>query len=71
MKKGYWIVVDRLISDEAAVKAYGAAAGPALESLGGRLLTRSTSQVQPREAGLPQRAILVEFESYENRACRL
>jgi uncharacterized protein (DUF1330 family) len=66
VKNGYWVVVYRSISDEAAVKAYAAAAGPALESLGGRLLTRSTSQVQPREAGLPQRAVLVEFESYEN-----
>lgn len=65
MKKGYWVVVYRSIPDEAAVKAYAAAAGPALESLGGRLLTRSTSQVQPHEAGLPQRAVLVEFESYE------
>jgi uncharacterized protein (DUF1330 family) len=66
MKKGYWVVAYRSISDEAAVKAYAAAAGPALESLGGRILTRSVSQVQPREAGLPQRAVLVEFESYEN-----
>jgi uncharacterized protein (DUF1330 family) len=65
MKKGYWVVVCRSISNEAAVKAYAAAAGPALESLGGRLLTRSVSQVQPRESGLPQRAVLVEFESYE------
>jgi uncharacterized protein (DUF1330 family) len=66
MKKGYWVVAYRSISDEAAVKAYAAAAGPALESLGGRILTRSVSQVQLREAGLPQRAVLVEFESYEN-----
>jgi uncharacterized protein (DUF1330 family) len=66
VKKGYWVVAYRSISDEAAVKAYAAAAGPALESLGGRILTRSVSQVQPREAGLPHRAILVEFESYEN-----
>ena len=65
MKKGYWVVVYRSISDEAAVKAYAAAAVPALESLGGLLLTRSTSQVQPHEAGLPQRVVLVEFKSYE------
>ena len=65
MKKGYWVVAYRSISDEAAVKAYAAAAGPALESLGGRVLTRSTSQLQTHEAGLQLRAILVEFESYE------
>lgn len=65
MKKGYWVVVYRAVSDESAVKAYAALAGPALESLGGRLLTRSISQVQSHEAGLQQRAVLVEFDSYE------
>jgi uncharacterized protein (DUF1330 family) len=65
MKKGYWVVAYRSISDESAVKAYGALALPAIESFGGRLLTRSTSPVQPHEAGLQQRAVLVEFDSYE------
>jgi uncharacterized protein (DUF1330 family) len=65
MKKGYWVVVYRSLSDESAVKAYAALAGPAIESLGGRLLTRSASRVQPHEAGLQQRAVLVEFDSYE------
>jgi uncharacterized protein (DUF1330 family) len=65
MKKGYWVVVYRSISDESAVKAYGALALPAVESFGGRFLTRSTSQIQTHEAGLPLRTILVEFDSYE------
>ena len=65
MKKGYWVVTYRAISDEAAVKAYGALAQPAVESFGGRLLTRSTSQVQAHEAGLPLRAVVVEFDSYD------
>src|SRR5271154_905602 len=65
MKKGYWVVVYRSISDETAVKAYGALALPAVESFGGRFLTRSTSQVQAHEAGLQQRTILVEFDRYE------
>ena len=38
---------------------------PAVESFGGRFLTRSTSQIQTHEAGLQQRTILVEFNSYE------
>jgi uncharacterized protein (DUF1330 family) len=38
---------------------------PAVESFGGHFLTRSTSQVQTHEAGLPLRTILVEFDSYE------
>ena len=65
MKKGYWVVVYRSISDEAAAKDYGALAVPALESFGGRFLTRSTSQLQAHEAGLQQRAVIVEFDSYE------
>jgi uncharacterized protein (DUF1330 family) len=38
---------------------------PAVEAFGGLFLTRSTSQIQPDEAGLPLRTILVEFDSYE------
>ena len=65
MKRGYWVVAYRSISDESSVKAYGALALPAVESFGGRFLTRSTSQIQTHEAGLQQRTILVEFDSYE------
>jgi uncharacterized protein (DUF1330 family) len=65
VKKGYWVVVYRSIADESAVKAYGALAGPSVGSLGGRLLTSSISRVQTREAGLQQRVVLVEFDSYE------
>ena len=65
MKKGYWVVVYRSVSDESAVKAYGALALPAVEAFGGRFLTRSTSRIQNHEAGLPQRTIVVEFDSYE------
>jgi uncharacterized protein (DUF1330 family) len=65
MKNGYWVVVYRSISDESAVRAYGALALPAVESFGGRFLTRSASQIQAYEAGLPQRTVLVEFDSYD------
>jgi len=65
MKKGYWVVAYRSISDESAVKAYGALAVPAVQSFGGRLLTRSTSQVQAHEAGLQERTIIVEFDSFD------
>ena len=51
MKKGDWVVAYRSISDESAVKAYGALALPAVESFGGRFLTRSISQIQTHEAG--------------------
>jgi uncharacterized protein (DUF1330 family) len=65
MKKGYWVVVYRAQPDESAMKAYGPLARPAVEAFGGRFLTRPTSQVQPHEAGLPLRAVVVEFDSYE------
>src|SRR5271157_1294472 len=65
MKKGYWVVAYRSISDESALKAYAALAVPAVQSFGGRFLTGSASQVQAHEAGLPQRTIVVEFDSYD------
>jgi len=65
MNKGYWVVAYRSISNESAVKAYGALAVPVIESFGGRILTKGTSQVQPYEAGLQQRAIVVEFDGYD------
>ena len=43
----------------------GALALLAVESFGGRFLTRSTSLIQSREAGLQLRTILVEFNSHE------
>jgi uncharacterized protein (DUF1330 family) len=64
MKKGYWVVVYRSVSDESAIKAYGALALPAIEAFGGRFLTRSTSHTQTHESGLPLRTIVVEFDSY-------
>ena len=65
MKKGYWVVAYRSISDESALKAYGTLALPAVELFGGRFLTRSTSQIQPHEAGLHKRTIVVEFDIYD------
>ena len=65
MKKGYWVVVYRSVTDESAVKAYGAFALAAAAAWGGRSLTRSTSQIQTHEAGLQLRTIVVEFDSYE------
>ena len=65
MKKGYWVVAYRSISDESAIQAYAALAVPAVQSFAGRFLTGSTSQVQAHEAGLQQRTIIVEFDSYD------
>ena len=65
MKKGYWVVAYRSISDESATKAYAELAVPAVQSFGGRYLARTSIQVQPHEAGLQQRTVIVEFDSYE------
>jgi uncharacterized protein (DUF1330 family) len=65
MKKGYWVVAYRSISDASAVKAYGALAVPAVQSFGGRFLTMSASQMQAHEAGLQKPTVLVEFDSYD------
>ena len=65
MKKGYWVVAYRSISNASAVKSYGALAVPAVQSFGGRFLTGSASQMQVYEAGLQQRTILVEFDGYD------
>jgi uncharacterized protein (DUF1330 family) len=65
MKKGYWMNAYRSISDESAVKAYAALAIPAVQSFGGRFLTSSASQMEAYEAGVRQRTVLVEFDSYE------
>ena len=65
MKKGYWVVAYRSISDESAVKAYMALAGPAIQSFGGRSLTKATSQLRAYEAGSELRTIVVEFDSYD------
>lgn len=65
MKKGYWVVAYRSISDESALKAYGALAVPAIESFGGRTLVRSATDVRAYEAGLPIRTVVIEFDSFK------
>ncbi len=65
MKKGYWTVAYRSISDESAVMAYGALAMPAVQAFGGRFLTMPTSQIRAHAAGLQLVTMLVEFDSYD------
>jgi uncharacterized protein (DUF1330 family) len=65
MKKGYWVVAYKSISDETAQAAYGPLALPGVQSFGGRFLTRFASKIHTHEAGLQQPTVLVEFDSYE------
>jgi uncharacterized protein (DUF1330 family) len=66
MKKGYWVVAYRSISDESTLKQYGELAIPAIEAGGGKILIRAADTVEPREAGLKQRIVVTEFENFEN-----
>ena len=64
MKKGYWIVAYRSISDQAALKEYGRLAGPAIQAAGGKALVRTSEGIEARESGLQQRIVVTEFESF-------
>jgi uncharacterized protein (DUF1330 family) len=65
MKKGYWVVSYRSVSDDAVLKQYGELAIPAIKAGGGKALIRTADAVEPREAGLKQRVVVMEFESFE------
>ncbi len=62
MAKAYWISVYRSINDPAAVAEYARLAGPALMAAGGRFVARGMPAVV-FEAGLKERAVLIEFDS--------
>jgi uncharacterized protein (DUF1330 family) len=64
MKKGYWVVTYRSVSDEAVLRAYAALADQAVAAGGGKTLVR-TSDVRAFEAGLKQRTTIIEFGSFE------
>jgi len=66
MKKGYWVVSYRSVSDETALKKYGELALRAIEAGGGKTLVRTADAVEPREAGVKQRVVVMEFESFES-----
>ena len=65
MKKGYWVVAYRSVPDENAIKRYGELAMPAITAGGGKALIRTADAIEPREAGLKQRIVVIEFESFE------
>jgi uncharacterized protein (DUF1330 family) len=65
MKKGYWVVAYRSISDEAAMNNYVPLAIAALGKFGARVIVPPGSAVTAHEAGLKQMAVVIEFDSYE------
>lgn len=64
MAKGYWISAYRSISDPEKLAAYAKLAGPAIEAAGGRFLVRG-GRMEVQEAGVQERTVVVEFDSYE------
>jgi uncharacterized protein (DUF1330 family) len=64
MRKAFWIVLYRAVSDPAALAAYAKLAGPAITAGGGRFLVRGTP-AKAYEAGLNQRSVVIEFDSLE------
>lgn len=64
MAKGYWVSVYRTITDPEKLAAYDKLAGPAVRAAGGRLLTRG-SRVAAHDAGIAERTILIEFDSFD------
>lgn len=64
MAKGYWVSAYRAILDPEKLAAYNKLAAPAVQTGGGRVLSRD-GQVVAHEAGIAQRTILIEFDSFE------
>ncbi|MFI9047023.1 DUF1330 domain-containing protein [Streptomyces sp. NPDC053427] len=65
MAKGYWVSVYRTISDPEKLAAYNKLAGPAVQAGGGRLLVRGGGRVVAHDAGIAERTVLIEFDSFE------
>ncbi len=64
MAKGYWITFYRSVSNPAALAEYARLAGPAIETGGGRIMARGMP-AKSYEAGIDQRAVVIEFDSVQ------
>ncbi|MFI1928082.1 MULTISPECIES: DUF1330 domain-containing protein [unclassified Streptomyces] len=64
MAKGYWVSAYRTIADPEKLAAYNKLARPAVAAAGGRLLARD-GRVVAHDAGLAERTVLIEFDSFE------
>jgi len=62
MAKAYWIATYRSITNPDALAAYAKLAAPAIQAGGGRFLVRGLPS-KTYEAGLNQRAVVIEFPS--------
>ncbi|MGW2589766.1 DUF1330 domain-containing protein [Streptomyces sp. NPDC001515] len=64
MPKGYWVSVYRTISDPEKPAAYNELARLAVGPKGGRTFVAG-GRVMAHDAGIAERTVLVEFDSFE------
>ncbi|HTP70527.1 MAG TPA: DUF1330 domain-containing protein [Dongiaceae bacterium] len=64
MPKGYWVAFYRAVHDPAALAEYGKLATKAIEAGGGNFLARGVP-ARAYEAGLKERAVVIEFPSLQ------
>ncbi|MGE6734830.1 DUF1330 domain-containing protein [Streptomyces sp. NPDC059900] len=64
MPKAYWVSVYRTIADPGKLAAYNKLARLAVEPAGGRTIVRG-GRVVAYDAGIAERTVLVEFDSFE------
>jgi len=62
--KGYWVSAYRTIADPEKLDAYNKLARLAVQAGGGRVLVRG-GQVVAHGAGIAERTVLIEFDSFE------
>lgn len=65
MPKGYWVSVYPTITDPEGLDVYNELAGLAVSAAGGRVLASIGSRVVAHEAGIAERVVLIEFDSFE------
>ena len=65
MANGYWVSVYPTITDPEGLDAYNQLAGRAVQAAGGRVLASIGGRVVAHEAGIPERVVLIEFDSFE------
>jgi len=65
MAKGYWITFYRTVTNAGPLAEYAKLAVPAIEAGGGKFLARGLP-AKAYEAGLKERAVLIEFESVQS-----
>ncbi len=65
MPKGYWVSVYPAITDPEGLDIYNELAGLAVKAAGGRVFARGGGRVAAYEAGIAERVVLIEFDSFE------